>query len=171
MRRVAAAGLVVSALLISALSAPGQEASPAGWPPVIAALEGEWEGTGTLFGDAAAFTMEWTPVLGGRFMRLRFTNAFVRDGDVTPVLEAEAFYRLEDDASLAGHWFDTRGVIITLRGVVEDDALVADWSAEGIEDGRTTYRVVDATTVEVTDLVQTPDGWNEFGRAIYRRRR
>lgn len=139
------------------------------WPAVVVALEGDWEGSGTLFGSPASFTMSWHRSLGDRFVRLVFRNALVTDDGASPVLQAEAFYRPADDGGLAGHWFDTRGEVVTLRARVADDRIVADWQASS-ESGRTTYRVVDADTVEVVDEVVGADGLQEFGRATYTRR-
>lgn len=140
------------------------------WPPVVAALEGDWEGSGTLFGSAASFTMSWERSLNDQFLRLTFGNALVTDDGNSPVLAAEAFYRAGADGSLTGYWFDTRGEVVTLRARVTDDRIVTDWQASS-ESGRTTYRVVDADTVEVVDEVRGANGLQEFGRATYARRR
>lgn len=148
-------------------TAPQQEST---WPAVVDALEGEWDGSGTLFGSPASFTMSWQRSLGDRFLRLVFSNALTTDDGPSPVLSAEAFYRPDDEGGLAGYWFDTRGETVTLRARVTDDRVVTDWQASS-ESGRTTYLVVDADTLEVIDEVRGADGWQEFGRATYTRRR
>jgi len=139
------------------------------WPAVVVALEGDWEGSGTLFGSPASFAMSWHRSLGDRFVRLVFRNALVTDDGTSPVLQAEAFYRPAEDGGLSGHWFDTRGEVVTLRARVADDRIVTEWQASS-ESGRTTYRLVDADTVEVVDEVLGANGLQEFGRATYTRR-
>lgn len=156
---------------LSLLPAPSAVASAAQepWPTVVSTLEGEWRGEGTLFGNPATFTMEWAPVLGARFVRLRFSNALVNEGGSTPIITAEAFYRLADGGGLEGHWFDTRGYVLSLSARVTDDRIVTDWVAAGVESGRTTYRLIDPDTVEVVDEVSRDGELQEFGRATYRR--
>jgi hypothetical protein len=161
-----------SALALLSWPAPSTVAAAAqetAWPAVVTALQGEWQGEGTLFGNPATFTMEWSAALGDRFVRLRFSNALVNEGGSSPIISAEAFYRVAADGGLEGHWFDTRGYVLTLSARVTDDRIVTDWAAAGVESGRTTYRMIDADTVEVIDEVSREGELQEFGRATYRR--
>ena len=73
------------------------------------------------------------------------------------------------EARLSGHWFDSRGLVLSLAAEAFEDRLVTDWTAPS-ESGRTTYRIVDDDTVEVIDEVRSDEGLREFARATYRRR-
>ena len=148
-------------------SAPSGSA-PAG-PQVLDRLVGSWEGEGELFGRPATFSMTWSPVLAGEFLRLEYENRLVEaDGSHRTVLEAFALYRVAEGERLRGTWFDTRGQVLELRAVATDSTLVTRWIGES-EQGRTTYRVIDSGTVEVEDDVLEDKGWRRFGKATYRR--
>jgi len=79
--------------------------------------------------------------------------------------KAEAFYRVQQDGSIAGHWFDSRGISLPLVGRADGDAMTIDWGNEAsAERGRTTYRLA-ADALEVTDEVDGKDGTlTTFGR-------
>ena len=141
-RTAAALMLFAGALVATAAStAPPAAASQAAeFPAIFDQLEGDWVGTGTLCNARAGFTMQWERALHGQFFRLRFTNSMFRNGEMSPVLSAEAFYRVNGDGELVADWFDTRGEKISIEARVEDDQLVADWSSSS-ESGRTVYRV------------------------------
>ena len=82
-------GLALSMMMGSLGSSP---ASAQAAPQVFAALEGQWRGEGTLFGNPARFEMRWERVHGVAV--LTFANSVVdAAGTVTPVLGAVAIYR------------------------------------------------------------------------------
>ncbi len=146
-------------------SGPGDPGTSDGIEPVFRMLAGVWEGSGTLFGTPARFSMEWDIADG--MARLRYSNALVDErGDTTPVLTAFATYRTSGAAD--GTWVDTRGQALRLTSAHADGALVVSWRAPD-ESGRTTYRPLDDGTVEVVDEVLGPDGWRTFGHAAYTR--
>ncbi len=134
--------------------------------PVLATLEGRWQGEGELLDRPAAFSMTWVRSLNGRYLRLEFGNAFT---DVEPpvgVLEAHAYYLL-GGSTLTGRWMDSRGVMLSIEAEIVGSSLVSTWSGE--ENGRTEYRVMDEDTVEVTDYVLADDQYYPFATARYRR--
>ena len=134
--------------------------------PVFAALEGEWIGEGALMGRDAEFTMRWDVMR--ELATLSFTNAFKgADGTLTRVLGASAVYRTTT-ADPVAVWFDTRGVRVEIRWESTDSALVSTWTAPS-EQGRTSYRVLGADRVEVTDEVRRDGTLEVFGTAQYRR--
>ena len=159
---------------------PCPPAQPARWPSesedapapapdsgaeVFGFLTGSWEGSGTLFGTPARFSMEWDVADG--MARLRFANALVdQQGDTTPVLTAFATYRTSGASE--GVWLDTRGETLRLTWVRDDGALIVSWRAPE-ESGRTSYRPLGDGTVEVVDEVLGLDGWRVFGQAVYAR--
>ena len=155
-------------LCIASLGAgPAISASPA--TEVIERLIGSWEGEGKLFGRPARFSMSWSWTLGQQFVELRFENRLVQeDGTEQKVLEAVALYRVTDDGTLSGTWFDSRGQVVELNAAATADTLSTHWTAD-TEEGRTTYRVIDADTVEVEDHVLGEEGWRAFGSAVYRK--
>lgn len=153
--------------LLSLGTSPVASASPV--PEVIEHLIGSWEGEGELFGRPARFSMSWSWTLEQQFVELRFENRLVQeDGSAQKVLEAVALYRVTDDGALSGTWFDSRGQVVELSAAATADALSTHWTAD-TEEGRTTYRVIDADTVEVEDHVLGEEGWRPFGSAVYRK--
>ena len=93
----------------------------------MAWLSGTWRGTGILLGRNAVFTMDWQPVLAGRFVRLEFTNGFSSDSGTVPVLSAIALYQPRNDGGVTGQWFDSRGLRLALEGAVTDSLLRIQW--------------------------------------------
>lgn len=88
-------------------------------------------------------------------MRMRWGQ--VLDGKAWH-FKADAFYRLQEDGSISGHWFDLRGISLPLVGRVDGDAMLVDWGNEAsAERGRSTYRLV-AEALEVIDEVYGKDG-------------
>lgn len=134
---------------------------------VFEKLEGDWEGTGTLLGRAAAFRMSWERA-GDGFVRLAFENAFVDDqGARTPVLTAEAVYLVRDSTAV-GVWIDSRPQRIRLDAEVTATHVLTTWTAES-ERGRTEYVVEADGGVVVRDYVEATEGLRLFGEARYRR--
>jgi hypothetical protein len=135
--------------------------------PVIQALQGAWEGTGTLLGRTAEFRMEWNSGAGG-FVHLSFSNTWVgEDGDRTPVLRSEATY-LVHGSTAEGVWIDTRPQRIRLDAVLTDSSMVTTWTADA-ERGRTEYVVRSANEAFVRDLVESDGAFRLFAEAQYRR--
>jgi len=137
--------------------------------PVAAAflerLAGEWKGGGEVSGMAADMRMRWEQVLDGRFHRLLMENLMTGQEGKNWHFKAEAFYRVQKDGSIAGHWFDSRGLMLPLAGRADGDAMSIDWGNEASpERGRSTYRLA-ADALEVTDEVYGKDGvLTVFGR-------
>ena len=167
-----ALAMTVAWALAPARGAEAQDAPPTAAPAdaaVFAALEGDWEGTGKLLGRLAAFTMRWEAT-GDGFVRLSFTNAWVgEDGALTPVLAAEATYRVSG-ALAVGVWVDSRPQRLTIEAVLTDSSVVSEWTAPA-EEGRTEYLVRSPEGIHVRDFVYTDDGERLFAEATYRRRR
>jgi len=156
----------VVALLLSIVAIPA--AFGAGNPAkdFFARLAGDWHGAGEVRGMASAQKMSWQPVLDGKFLRLSFDNRMSGDDGKTWRFSAQALYRIQDDGTIAGTWFDSRGVSFPLSGsIAEDDTLTILWGTDDTERGRTSYRLTTAG-LEVTDEVLMPEGgWRTFGQA------
>jgi hypothetical protein len=121
-------------------------------------ISGEWKGAGEVSSMAADMRMRWEKALDGKFHRLSMENLMTGQDGKTWHFKAEAFYRVLEDGSIAGHWFDSRGISLPLVGRAEGDAMTIDWGTEGsVERGRSTYRLA-ADALEVTDEVYGKDG-------------
>jgi hypothetical protein len=79
--------------------------------------------------------------------------------------QAQGFYRAQDDGTIAGTWFDSRGLSFPLAGSADGpDLLTILWGSEAVERGRSSYRL-SADGLEVIDEVLMRDGeWRVFGR-------
>jgi hypothetical protein len=162
-RRFAAAALAALAALPSA-------ADPADAAEFLGRLAGGWQGTGEVRAMAADMRMDWEPVLDGRFHRLSMENRMTGADGQSWHFKALAFYRVAEDGSIAGTWFDSRGISLPLAGRVEADAMTIDWGSPDIERGRSTYRLK-AEALEVTDEAYGKDGGLVvFGRTRLQRR-
>lgn len=155
----------VSALLlwIAALPAALAHESPAAG--FFAQIAGNWEGTGEVRGMASVQQMAWQPVLDGRFLRLSFDNRMTGTDGKEWRFQAHGYYRIQDDGTITGTWFDSRGVSFPLAGGVDEDGtMTIRWGTDDTERGRSSYRL-EAETLEVTDEVPSAEGeWRTFGR-------
>lgn len=158
--------LRVLALFMFAIAATG--APRAQEPPVVAALIGEWSGSGTVTGRSATVTMVWSREPGAAFLHLRFRNAMAASTSrPAEVFEARGYYVVRPGAPSTGTWVDSRGVIFPLTFAATADTFTTDWGADNTERGRTTYRVRAGGILEVIDYVRGADGeYKEFGRTV-----
>jgi hypothetical protein len=155
----------IIALLLSIVTIPAAFAGGNSAKDFFGRLTGGWQGTGEVRGMESAQRMSWEPVLDGQFLRLSFDNRMSGEDGREWHFSAQAFYRIEDDGTIAGTWFDSRGVSFPLSGSIgEDDTLTISWGTDDTERGRTSYRLA-AAGLEVTDEVLLPEGgWRTFGR-------
>ncbi len=138
-------------------------------------LDGRWEGTGVILGQASRVQMEWARALDGRFMRLTFVS-HIGPAPKTQRFEGHAYYQPNQPAG-AGHfratWFDSSGLVRPIAATATADAagtLVAAWGTAATELGETTYRLIAPDRMEVVDRVRSKDGtWREFGRSALSR--
>lgn len=160
----------VVALLLSMLAIPAASGMEDTAKDFFARLAGDWLGAGEVRGMASAQKMNWEPVLDGKFLRLSFDNRMTGDDGSAWRFSALAFYRIRDDGTIAGTWFDSRGVSFPLSGSVDaGDTLTILWGTGDTERGRTRYRL-SAAGLEVTDEVMTKEGgWRGFGRSLLAR--
>ncbi len=109
---------------------------------------------------AADMRMRWGLVLDCKFHRLSMETFMTGQDGKTWHFKADAFYRVQNDGSIAGHWFDSRGISLPLVDRAEADgmSIAIDWGNEAsAERGRSTYRLA-ADALEVTDEVYGKDG-------------
>ena len=148
----------LAALLLAALAVP---AAAQGATEPLAWLAGNWRGSGTMFGNASEAALDVAPVLGGRFLELRY-----RAGP----FEGRAFYSPSQSGRWQATWFDNRGISFSIDAGVDARTLTSDWGTAEIERGRTVYRLLDDGRLEVVETVMTRDGQSrEFARHTFSR--
>ena len=136
----------------------------------LSRLEGSWQGDGKAFGMAANLQIKWEWVLNKKFFRLNLRNEMSTPSGQKQVFEGQAYYQATAADKYEAQWFDSRGVTFPIKAHLESDALIAMWGSPDKEEGKSTYRLVDASTLEVIDTVKQKDGtWREFGRATLKR--
>ena len=132
-------------------------------------LIGDWEGKGELFGVEATFSMTWTWLFGRQFLRLNFQNSIPMSDGQERVLRGRGFYKYMEDGSVEGTWLDSRGMMLPLRGGIEEGRLDVKWGTPKTEVGRTVYRILDNDHVHAVDFVLKEGEWEQFGSAHYTR--
>ena len=134
---------------------------------LLSRLEGSWQGDGKTLGMAANMQLKWEWVLNKKFLRLSLKNEMSTPNGQKQVFEGEAYYHA---SAAEAHWFDSRGMMFPIKAQIEGDMLISMWGSPDKEEGKSTYRIIDANTLEVIDTVKQKDGtWREFGRATLKR--
>lgn len=152
------------------LLVPSQAATQTQTNDFLSRLEGSWQGEGKAFGMAANMQMKWEWVLNKKFLRLTLKNDMSRPNGQKQMFEGQAYYQHIGADKYQAHWFDSRGISFPIKAHLEENALVALWGSPEIEEGKSTYRLIDANSLEVTDTVKQKDGtWREFGRTMLKR--
>lgn len=136
-------------------------------------LSGSWQGEGKTLGMPARLQMKWEWVLGNKFFRLSLRNEMRGANGKTQVFEGHAYYQAVGsvpEAKYEARWFDSRGLSFPIKAHAEGDALIAFWGTPETEQGKSVYRLIEQSKVEVVDSVRQQDGtWKEFGRFVVRR--
>lgn len=156
----------LAALLLGFAMAAAATAEDSAAGRALAALVGDWQGTGTTSEMPSKQRLQWERVLDGKFVRLTLDNRLTAPDASEWHFQAQAYYKVSADGSIAGTWFDSRGFTFPLTGVADDaGALTIDWGSDETERGRSTYRIADGR-LEITDEVQGKDGTlRVFGRS------
>lgn len=144
---------VFAALVLAVAQAP----APAQGVAQLAWLQGDWSGTGTMFGRPSEARLEIRPALGGRFLELSYRASG---------FEGRAFYRPGGDNRWAATWFDNRGTTFPIEAVAGERLLTANWGSAATEQGRTVYRLLPDGRLEVVDTA----GGRDFATHILTRR-
>ena len=151
-------------LMTLALFAPGTLAADP-----LHDLLGAWRSDSLAFGLPAESTMQWTPVLDGRFVRLQHRIEMRAEDGSSSVFKGVAHYRDNGEDGAHAYWADSSGDLHPIRVAREKSALVAHWGVAGAKQGRTRYELLDADRVRVTDWLLTDDGWRQFNQAEFSR--
>ncbi len=133
-------------------------------------LLGQWSGEGRSMGMDSRPRMSWERVLADKFVHLHFRNEMKNAQGKTEVFEGHAYYKTIGAAKFSGNWFDSGGAAHPIRAVFENNVLTALWGTEETQMGRTIYRIVNDSSVEIVDSVRLNDGtWREFSRTLLKR--
>lgn len=134
-------------------------------------LQGNWEGQGKVFGRAAVVQLKWEWVLASKFMRLGLRHEVSAANKENQIFEGHAYYSPQGADKFAAQWFDSRGVTFPIKAHVEGSTLIAFWGSPEKEEGKTTYRLIDDSTLQVVDAVKQNDGtFREFSSATLKRK-
>ncbi len=138
---------------------------------ILTRLAGSWSGEGQHLGKKANQQLKWERVLEGKFARLSLRVEAKTAGGGNQVFEGHAYYRQTEAGRFSGNWFDSQGNAFPIKAQQGSDALTALWGEPGKEEGRSTYRLLDAgKKLEVVDAFRAKDGsWKEFGRFVLSR--
>jgi hypothetical protein len=124
---------------------------------------GSWEGTGTLFGMEAQFSMKWERTLNGKFLKLTFQNRFKDQRGKEHVMDAHGYYNTVNGK---GQWLDSRGQILPLLLSMDKKTLKVFWGDDDTEQGKTIYMIV-GKKMAVEDYVMKDGLLSPFGKAEY----
>jgi hypothetical protein len=153
--------LVAYMLLTTAFSAANAQ------DEITNKLTGSWKGEGKMVNTPSHYEMNWEKVLGGKFIRLTYRVEMRDPSGSLRVFAGYAFYRSLGDGKYEATWFDSNGEQHSISAVFEADLLTANWGTPKTKLGRTTYRLVSSSEMELIDYIQTKDGnWREFNRGM-----
>jgi hypothetical protein len=134
---------------------------------ILLKLEGQWQGTGKAFGMPAEIIMNWEKILANKFMKITYKmNMTAKDGSIQ-VFEGTAFYKETQKNEYVATWFDSGGEMHPIKAISDANSLTAIWGTPETKLGKTIYRFLSDTQVEITDFIQTKNGeWRQFNKNI-----
>ena len=135
-----------------------------------ALVDKNWDGSGVLMGKDAKFSMDWQSVLGDKFLKLEFQNQRKSEDGKNIVFRATAFYKIVNDTSVVGNWFDNRGVTFPLKGSIKENVMTILWGSDDTEQGKTIYSYSTENVINVEDFVMNKGTYFKFGNATYNRK-
>ena len=103
---------------------------------ITALIDKNWTGSGVLMGKEASFIMDWQRVLNNKFLKLEFQNKRKSADNEFIVFRATAFYKIVNDTTVVGNWFDNRGMTFPLRGFMKENELTILWGNDETEMGK-----------------------------------
>ena len=135
---------------------------------ITALVDNKWTGSGVLMGKEATFMMDWQRVLSNKFIKLDFQNKRKSGDNDYIVFKATAFYKIVNDSTVVGNWFDNRGMTFPLKGSIRENELTILWGDDETETGKTIYHYSkDNNNITVEDFVRNNGKYYNFGNATY----
>lgn len=130
-------------------------------------LEGVWTATGNSFGQQAQSEMVWSQTLSGKFYRIDYSILFDASGN--NAFTGIGHYKLSTEPKISGYWADNSGDLHPLSAATETDRLLTVWGKAGSKMGRTEYRLLPDSSLQVTDWLLTTKGWEIFNKAVFQK--
>ena len=127
----------------------------------------EWNGKGTLMGSDANFQMNWKWTLNNQFIHLTFKNERKNNNGQYVTFNAHGYYKINNDNTIEGIWFDSRGIYFSLKGTLEADKLTIIWGNPETEEGKTIYTLNEKDQIKTSDFILKNGKYINFGNAIY----
>jgi hypothetical protein len=128
-------------------------------------LEGTWYAKGTSFGLPSDVDMVWVTVLGGKYTQLQYKITMHGKDGKDQLFEGTAYYKPTSVNEYKANWFDSGGDMHPISATHDDTTLTSTWGTTETKMGKTTYKLLDEKTIEVTDFIQKKDGsWQQFGK-------
>lgn len=166
MRAVFAALLLISTTALAQPTPP----SPVAAAPTLDWFNGEWAGTGTMFGQPSKVALTIAPALGGSGTALAYRAEIPVKDQPPRRFEARATYRIMPKGRVEGQWSDSNGSFHRVGGRISGSSMTTLWGDPATEIGRSTYERDASGALIVTDSVLAADGsWRVFAQATYRR--
>jgi hypothetical protein len=137
---------------------------------ITALVDKNWNGDGMLMGKEATFTMDWQHVLNDQFVKLEFQNKRKSGNNEDIIFSATAFYKIVNDSTVVGNWFDNRGISFPLTGTIHENELIILWGNAETEMGKTIYRCTSNNEITVEDFILRNEKYIKFGYATYNRK-
>ncbi len=134
---------------------------------ITALVNKHWNGVGMLMSKKATFTMDWQRVLGNQFIKLEFQNKRKSKNNKDIIFRATAFYKIVNDTTVTGNWFDNRGMSFPLKGHIKENELTILWGSNETEMGKTIYRYTNDNIITVEDFIMNNGKYYKFGSATY----
>lgn len=169
---------LIAAMALASLSAiPISIAQPTTAAAPVASLDwlsGHWAGEGTFMGMKSKATIHASPILGGRFVEIRYAVEAARPSGPPVTFEGRGVHRLGAEG-WTGHWFDSRGEVLPVKGSVSAEggakSFTTAWGDAATERGETRYSLsADGSTLTVEDRVMGKDGsWRVFASHALKR--
>ena len=158
---------VASALLIFLIPTHASSQGDA----FLTRVQGDWVGEGKVFGNTAVVQIKWEWVLAGKFVKLSLRHEVGAPNNSKQIFEGQAYYQPQGADKYAAHWFDSRGVTFPIKAYVEGNTLTSLWGSPDKEEGKSTYQLIDDSTLRVVDSVKQKDGtFREFSSATLKRK-
>lgn len=134
-------------------------------PPFFSKVAGTWKASGTSFGMPSEVTMIWQPSLQGKFFHLNYKIIMHPKEGNDRVFEGVAYYRFLSEGTYQATWFDSNGELHPITAEFDGIAMNVTWGTPGVKLGKTVYKFVNDSSIEIVDSIQSKDGtWKEFAR-------
>jgi histidine triad (HIT) family protein len=120
----------------------------------------------------AEASMKWEPDLQNKFIMLSYKLESHPVAAPAEVFEGKAFYKNAGKPGVfTAQWMDSNGDVFPVKGQYNGQEFNTLWGGTGATQlGKSVYRFVDDTTIELTDWRRNGKGeWEVFNRFVFRK--